>query len=62
MLIEQSPVPVRFVAMDFAGHGYSTHKPLSAYYSANAHAVDAFAVADALKWEQFYLIGHSLGM
>lgn len=50
---------VRLVAIDFSGHGQSAHLPVHAY---NGVWVDeAIKVADALKWEEFVLMGHSMG-
>ncbi len=48
-------------ALDIIGHGRSMHKPDPHAY----HFVDTipfvFAVANALGWEQFSLLGHSMG-
>lgn len=49
------------VLLDLPGHGLSDHLPAGADYtpaSAIAHVLD---VADALGWERFTLLGHSLG-
>jgi pimeloyl-ACP methyl ester carboxylesterase len=49
------------VAPDHRGHGGS-HKPESEEdYSFAILAQDALAVADALAWETFVLLGHSMG-
>jgi len=49
------------VAPDQPGHGASAHLPLAAEYTLIAAARAALAVADALGWERFHLLGHSLG-
>lgn len=49
------------VAPDLPGHGASAHLPASADYTLVAGARAALAVADALGWERFHLLGHSLG-
>lgn len=49
------------VLLDLPGHGLSDHLPAGADYtpaSAICHVLD---VADALGWERFTLLGHSLG-
>ena len=52
---------LRIVAIDFPGHGLSDHKPMATPY----HFLDLVAelsfVADALEWERFSLLGHSMG-
>ena len=52
---------IDLVAIDLPGHGASTHLPLPADYLLITFARTAFAAADALGWERFALLGHSLG-
>ncbi|MCU1734768.1 MULTISPECIES: alpha/beta hydrolase [unclassified Pseudomonas] len=52
---------LRIVALDFAGHGYSGHRPPGATYSLWDYAHDVLRVAAQLGWERFGLLGHSLG-
>ena len=52
---------LRIVAMDFAGHGHSDHRPQGAGYSLADYAFDVLCVAEQLGWTQFALLGHSLG-
>jgi pimeloyl-ACP methyl ester carboxylesterase len=52
---------VDLVALDLPGHGASAHLPPAADYLATSAARAAFAAADALGWERFALLGHSLG-
>jgi pimeloyl-ACP methyl ester carboxylesterase len=50
-----------FVAPDFAGHGFSSHRPAGVHYTSFADAQDALAIANDLGWERFNVIGHSMG-
>lgn len=47
------------IAVDLPGHGYSEHQPCT--YSMAAQSHTALATADALGWDKFSFIGHSLG-
>lgn len=52
---------IELVAIDLPGHGRSSHLPPGTYYTyegAVHHVLDA---ADALGWERFTLLGHSMG-
>ncbi|MBW3550252.1 MAG: alpha/beta hydrolase [Proteobacteria bacterium] len=46
---------------DLPGHGASAHLPAAADYTMVAFARAGFAIADALGWERFALLAHSLG-
>ena len=48
------------VALDLPGHGLSEHRSQGPYHFLDAVA-DAIAAADTLQWDQFTLIGHSMG-
>lgn len=50
-----------FVAPDLPGNGASAHLPHAADYTVVGSARAAFAIADALGWDRFSLLGHSLG-
>lgn len=52
---------IELVALDLPGHGRSDHLPPGAEYSlpGTVHAV--LDAADALGWERFALLGHSMG-
>ncbi|WP_310056195.1 alpha/beta fold hydrolase [Agrilutibacter niabensis] len=52
---------IDLVAIDMPGHGASAHLPAAADYLLIAFLRAAFAAADALGWERFSLLGHSLG-
>ena len=49
----------RTVAIDLPGHGHSDHQ--QTIYSLPAQAHTVLATADALGWDTFSIIGHSLG-
>jgi pimeloyl-ACP methyl ester carboxylesterase len=49
------------VAIDQPGHGRSAHLPPGADYSFALAMHSALDVADALGWERFALLGHSMG-
>ena len=52
---------VDLVAPDLPGHGRSAHLPPGADYSFAGALHAALDVADALGWERFALLGHSMG-
>lgn len=52
---------IELVALDMPGHGASAHLPYAADYLLLAFVRAAFAAADALGWDRFGLLGHSLG-
>ena len=49
------------VAPDLRGHGASAKPPQEAAYSFEIMADDMLDLADALGWERFVLLGHSMG-
>lgn len=49
------------VALDLPGHGRSFHYPADAEYSLFSTLLDLLAAADALGWERFAVLGHSMG-
>ncbi len=49
------------VALDMPGHGRSFHYPADAEYSLFSTILDVLAAADALGWQRFALLGHSMG-
>ncbi|MDQ3897320.1 MAG: alpha/beta hydrolase [Actinomycetota bacterium] len=49
------------VAPDLRGHGRSEHPTAAEAYSFEILAADVVALADALGWDRFALVGHSLG-
>lgn len=49
------------VAIDFPGHGNSSHRSKDASYMFADWVREIFAAADALGWDSFHLLGHSMG-
>ncbi|MCE7032412.1 alpha/beta hydrolase [Lysobacter sp. GX 14042] len=52
---------IELAALDLPGHGASAHLPPAAEYTVPNAARAVFAAADALGWDRFVLLGHSLG-
>ncbi|MFZ3152505.1 alpha/beta fold hydrolase [Pseudomonas sp.] len=52
---------LRIVALDFAGHGHSDHRPPGASYAIWDYAHDVLQVAEQFGWQRFALLGHSMG-
>jgi len=52
---------IELVALDLPGHGQSAHLPQGAHYTFEVAVHHALDVADALGWEAFRLLGHSMG-
>ena len=49
------------VALDLPGHGQSMHLPPGAEYSLAGTVLAVLDAADALGWERFAVLGHSMG-
>ena len=49
------------VLLDLPGHGRSAHLPAGASYTTPAGICHVLDVADALQWDTFTLLGHSMG-
>nr|WP_255699628.1 alpha/beta hydrolase [Luteimonas sp. Y-2-2-4F] len=52
---------VDLVAPDLPGHGHSGHLPPGVEYTFAGAVHDVLDIADALGWERFGLLGHSMG-
>ncbi len=52
---------LRILALDFAGHGYSDHRPVGTQYVIWDHVLDILMVAEQMGWQRFSLLGHSMG-
>lgn len=52
---------VHLLAFDLIGHGHSAHLPQCADYHLADGCRWVVALADAMGWERFALIGHSMG-
>ncbi len=51
----------RFIILDLAGHGKSSHRPLAAHYNQVDYLQDLFAILTDNDWKSVTLLGHSLG-
>jgi pimeloyl-ACP methyl ester carboxylesterase len=61
-LLAQSLGPkYRLVAVDLPGHGRSDHRTAGASYAFADWVAPVVGLVDALGWEQFILMGHSMG-
>ncbi|CAL1601557.1 unnamed protein product [Knipowitschia caucasica] len=60
-LIPLLPKEHRYVAVDLAGHGFSSHRPPGVFYSFPSYVADVCRVINALQWDRFSIIGHSMG-
>lgn len=49
------------VMVDLPGHGHSDHLPAGSPYTAPYAITQVLAIADALGWDRFSLLGHSMG-
>ena len=49
------------LALDLAGHGFSSHRPKTSRYYFTDYLFDIDAALDKLGWDQCHLIGHSMG-
>ena len=55
------PEALDFVALDLPGHGRSAHLGPGAEYTTTGAINAVLDAADALGWERFALLGHSMG-
>jgi len=49
------------LALDFAGHGFSSHRPDTSHYYLTENLYDVDAALDVLGWDACHVIGHSMG-
>uniref|UniRef100_A0A2R5LAW6 AB hydrolase-1 domain-containing protein n=1 Tax=Ornithodoros turicata TaxID=34597 RepID=A0A2R5LAW6_9ACAR len=52
---------IRVVALDFSGHGDSSHCPPGSHYSYLTFILDVKRTLQALQWKDVTILGHSLG-
>lgn len=52
---------LRLVALDLPGHGRSEARPVGSAYHFIDWLPNIFEAADALEWDRFVLMGHSMG-
>ncbi|XP_028290879.1 serine hydrolase-like protein [Gouania willdenowi] len=60
-LIPLLPKECRYVAVDLAGHGLSSHRVPGVDYSIHAYVADVHRVTEALHMTKFTIVGHSMG-
>ncbi|KAK2816934.1 hypothetical protein Q5P01_025125 [Channa striata] len=60
-IISLLPKDCRYVAMDLAGHGRSSHHPPGVFYTIPQYVADIRRVVEGLQWTKFSIIGHSMG-
>jgi pimeloyl-ACP methyl ester carboxylesterase len=60
-LIPRLSQSLHVVAIDLPGHGQSSHRPPGAFYHVQDYIADVKYVIDALKWERFSFLAHSMG-
>ncbi len=59
--IAEHATELDMVALDFPGHGKSSHHHPNARYHFADYLSDVHAALEALQWQQCHLLGHSLG-
>ncbi len=55
------PDDIELLAIDLAGHGLSDHRTTAGWYYLVDFVRDIGLLVDALQWQSFALLGHSLG-
>lgn len=60
-LIPLLPKDHYYVAVDFPGHGLSSHRPNGVAYNFLEYIGDIRRVVEGLKWNKFIVMGHSMG-
>lgn len=51
----------RYIAIDLAGHGRSSHRPVGTHYNQADYLQDLHGLIESEGWDNVILIGHSLG-
>jgi len=49
------------LALDWAGHGLSDHRPAGTHYHFIDYAYDLWSLLEQQKWQDIVLVGHSMG-
>ncbi|CAN7998856.1 unnamed protein product [Ixodes hexagonus] len=52
---------LKIVALDFSGHGKSSHRPKGSQYNYLEYIVDVRRVVHHFQWDRFSILGHSMG-
>ena len=55
------PDDIHFIAIDFPGHGKSSHRWPGMPYTHFEYVADVKKIVSQLGWEKFSIIGHSMG-
>lgn len=50
-----------YVAIDFPGHGFSSHLPNSSWYTSEQYLISIKHCFEHFKWKEASIIGHSMG-
>jgi pimeloyl-ACP methyl ester carboxylesterase len=61
LIVDGAAAETTVVALDFCGHGHSSWRPPSSPYSIVENVDHAIRAADALGWDKFTVVGHSMG-
>ncbi|XP_073442795.1 serine hydrolase-like protein 2 isoform X6 [Dendrobates tinctorius] len=60
-LIPLLPNEYYYVALDFSGHGLSSHMPKGVRYQHMDYVTDVHRVVTSLGWQKFSIMAHSMG-
>ncbi|KAM8843625.1 serine hydrolase-like protein isoform 1-T1 [Synchiropus picturatus] len=60
-LIPLLPQGCRYLALDMAGHGLSSHRPAGVFYNFPDYVADVRRVTESLQLNKFTIMGHSMG-
>lgn len=60
-LIPLLPKECRYVAVDLAGHGLSSHRAPGVAYLSTMYVADVRRIVEDLQWTKFSILGHSMG-
>lgn len=52
---------LKIVAIDFSGHGKSSHRPQGSQYNYLEYVIDVRRVVHHFQWDRFSILGHSMG-
>lgn len=59
----QSPLAEKYhlIALDWAGHGHSDHRPAGNYYPFMDYVYDLWHICEQQQWSQVSIVAHSMG-
>jgi pimeloyl-ACP methyl ester carboxylesterase len=60
-IAQKRGVKMRIACLDFLGHGLSSYRPRSSAYELQDRALEIAGAAEALQWDTFVLMAHSMG-